>query len=49
MPVTDPALSCHGEQYLTHFVTADLEKQLKGRFKGWIIIVHGNNYTIRYS
>lgn len=46
MPVTDPALSCHGEQYLTHFVTADVEKQLKGKFKGWIIMHGTPAYTV---
>ena len=34
MPVSDPACSCHGDKCLSHFVTLDIEAQLRARFKG---------------
>ena len=34
MPVEDSHQSCHGNKYVTHFITTDLEEQLKEKFKG---------------
>ena len=34
MPISDPISSCHGKQFLSYFVSLDLDAQLKARFKG---------------
>ena len=34
MSVSDPARNCHGDKFLSHFVSLDLDAQLKARFKG---------------
>ena len=33
MPMEDSHQSCHGDKYVTHFITTDLEEQLKEKFK----------------
>ena len=39
MPVEDINLSCHGDKYLTHFVTADLGQQLQAQFRGLLLLI----------
>ena len=34
LAISDSLPSCHGDQFLSYFVTVDLEAQLKARFKG---------------